>query len=155
MNSSQVVNSSASAALFQSSKLAQRISSSRPKGGRRRITANDSKANLEKTLNNNSQERFFGGSASQMSQTYRNLRGSVDIKKRQQSSNKGGGGMVQNFIEYRPGAFKEAQARIKTARGVRENGGEGDLLKLNEEEPDEELNLDDKQMMSSISSPRN
>ena len=119
MNSSQVVNSSASAALFQSSKLAQRISSSRPKGGRRRITANESKANLEKTLNNNSQERFFGGSASdlfqgvnannsQMSQTYRNLRGSVDIKKRQQSSNKGGGGMVQNFIEYRPGAFKEA-----------------------------------------------
>jgi hypothetical protein len=65
MNSSQV-NPSASVALFQSSKLAQRISSSRPKGGRRRITANGSKINLEKTLNNTSQERF--GSASDLFQ---------------------------------------------------------------------------------------
>ena len=79
-------SNTSSAALFQSSKLAQRISSSRPKGGRRRITTNGSKPNLDIT----SQERFSSasdlfqgvGGSSQMSQTVRNLRGSMDIKKR-------------------------------------------------------------------------
>ena len=66
----------------------------------------------------------------------------MDIKKRQQ--------IKQNFIEYRPGAFKEASARIQTAR-VRENQN---LLRLNEEDGDDIILEDNKHMMSSISSPK-
>ena len=67
----------------------------------------------------------------------------MDIKKRQQ--------IKQNFIEYRPDAFKEASARIQTAR-VRENQN---LLRLNEEDGDDIILEDNKHMMSSISSPKN
>lgn len=53
----------------------------------------------------------------------------MDIKKRNlQSSNKIG--LQQNFIEYRPGAFKEASARIKTAR-VR--GGGEQMVNMDEQ----------------------
>lgn len=78
-----------------------------------------------------------------MSQTVRNLRGSMDIKKRQTA-------IKQNFIEYRPGAFKEASARIKTAR-VRDS----QQLRLNEEEDEILEDSNTKHMMSSISSPKN
>jgi hypothetical protein len=61
---------------------------------------------------------------------------------------------TNNFIEYRPGAFKDASAssnRIKTARVRGEHikllGGGG----INEDE----LEGGDLQMMTSVSSPRN
>lgn len=90
-----------------------------------------------------------------MSQTARNnIKGSVDMKRRQQFQ-EGGRNNIQmkanNFIEYKHGAFKEGNSnRIKTAR-VR---GEHKEHLLGGGLNEDDMEGGDIQMMTSISSPK-